>query len=103
MSRPRLHWFWRVGIASVMGTLVAVFVWELLRVWFIRMDMVSRHRPEFLGLLLWVFLTSLSGAVSYALVARASQSDGSETRCRKCGYILRGIPEPRCSECGERI
>jgi len=21
-----------------------------------------------------------------------------ETRCRKCGYILRGIPEPRCSE-----
>ncbi len=26
-----------------------------------------------------------------------------ETRCRKCGYILRGITEPRCSECGERI
>ncbi|UCG12348.1 MAG: hypothetical protein JSU72_17920 [Deltaproteobacteria bacterium] len=26
-----------------------------------------------------------------------------ETRCRKCGYILKGIPEPRCSECGERI
>ena len=24
-----------------------------------------------------------------------------ETRCRKCGYILRGISEPRCSECGE--
>lgn len=27
----------------------------------------------------------------------------SETRCRKCGYILRGISEPRCSECGEVI
>jgi hypothetical protein len=26
-----------------------------------------------------------------------------ETRCRKCGYILRGIREPRCPECGERI
>ena len=26
-----------------------------------------------------------------------------ETRCRKCGYILRGITEPRCSECGESI
>jgi len=23
--------------------------------------------------------------------------------CRKCGYILRGISEPRCPECGERI
>jgi hypothetical protein len=27
----------------------------------------------------------------------------NETRCRKCGYILRGISEPRCPECGERI
>ena len=26
-----------------------------------------------------------------------------ETRCRKCGYILRGLSEPRCSECGEPI
>jgi hypothetical protein len=26
-----------------------------------------------------------------------------ETRCRECGYILRGISEPRCSECGEVI
>ena len=26
-----------------------------------------------------------------------------ETRCRKCGYILKGITEPRCPECGERI
>jgi rubrerythrin len=26
-----------------------------------------------------------------------------ETRCRKCGYILRGITEPRCPECGEPI
>ncbi len=26
-----------------------------------------------------------------------------ETTCRKCGYILRGIREPICSECGEQI
>ena len=30
-------------------------------------------------------------------------SDDPETRCRKCGYILRGISEPRCPEWGERI
>ena len=29
--------------------------------------------------------------------------DDLETRCRSCGYILRGITEPRCPECGERI
>lgn len=27
----------------------------------------------------------------------------AETRCRRCSYILRGISEPRCPECGERI
>jgi len=26
-----------------------------------------------------------------------------ETHCRKCDYILRGLSEPRCSECGEPI
>jgi hypothetical protein len=26
-----------------------------------------------------------------------------ETRSRKCNYILCGISEPRCPECGERI
>ena len=29
-------------------------------------------------------------------------SDG-HIRCRKCHYILRGITEPRCPECGEGI
>lgn len=26
-----------------------------------------------------------------------------EARCRKCRYILRGLSEPRCPECGEAI
>jgi hypothetical protein len=26
-----------------------------------------------------------------------------ESLCRRCGHILRGITEPRCPECGERI
>src|SRR5688572_6847417 len=30
------------------------------------------------------------------------KADG-QTHCRSCDYILRGIPEPRCPECGERI
>lgn len=25
------------------------------------------------------------------------------TRCGACGHILRGLTEPRCPECGERI
>lgn len=29
--------------------------------------------------------------------------DGGETRCRKCRYILKGLKDPRCPECGEPI
>jgi len=39
--------------------------------------------------------------VNYVETYKADRYD--ETRCRKCGYILRGITEPRCPECGERI
>ena len=30
-------------------------------------------------------------------------ADGGHSRCRKCRYILRGLSEPRCPECGEPI
>ncbi len=29
--------------------------------------------------------------------------DDGETRCRRCGYILKGLSKPECSECGEVI
>lgn len=34
---------------------------------------------------------------------RAARHGDDETRCRRCQYILRGLTEPRCPECGERI
>ena len=36
------------------------------------------------------------------LTITAARGD-SETRCRKCGYILKGLSEPRCPECGTPI
>ena len=47
----------------------------------------------------------LAAVLIYGLLTRmyAKSPVGSETRCRKCNYILRGITEPRCPECGERI
>jgi len=48
---------------------------------------------------------SVFSSAALALLMRGcirTCQDG-ETRCRKCGYILRGISEPRCPECGESI
>ncbi len=46
------------------------------------------------GLLVAVFV--------HRALAKHALADG-ECRCRKCGYILRGLSEPRCPECGERL
>ena len=40
--------------------------------------------------------------VYHTLTRRHAVSD-RQTRCGQCGYILKGLTEPRCPECGERI
>jgi len=50
----------------------------------------------------WLIYSIPPGVLALWLFEKLHRGD-SETRCRKCGYILRGISEPRCSECGEGI
>jgi rubrerythrin len=42
-------------------------------------------------------------AMSFWIRIDPAEAGQRETRCRKCGYILRGLTEPRCPECGESI
>ncbi len=42
-----------------------------------------------------------ASVLTHVLTPRETK-DG-HTRCGKCGYILKGLTEPRCSECGEQI
>ncbi len=46
---------------------------------------------------------SAAACFGWLLLWLSERRRDTETRCRKCGYILRGLSEPRCSECGERI
>ena len=54
----------------------------------------------------FIFNVFLAGSTATAVLAHVltprEKKDG-HTRCGKCGYILKGLTEPRCSECGERI
>ena len=45
---------------------------------------------------------TLVALVGWLVLAVGVVRGDDETRCRKCKYILRGISEPRCPECGER-
>jgi rubrerythrin len=39
----------------------------------------------------------------FSKLYRRRLRDTEYLRCLKCGYILKGLSEPRCPECGERI
>lgn len=56
------------------------------------------------GMIAYILPPIIAALLVFALLGQDwSESTVLETRCRRCGYILRGIPEPRCPECGERI
>lgn len=109
----RLHWFWRAAIAMVCGGCCGQVYFLVVNQLMLASvggpaNLVYRQQPygllAGLGVMGFVLCTGFGVAV-YVLVTRVygPRSYDSETRCRKCGYILRGITEPRCSECGERI
>jgi len=54
-------------------------------------------------LLLAIFSTGPIVATVLAHLLTPKETKDGHTRCGKCGYILEGLTEPRCSECGERI
>ena len=41
--------------------------------------------------------------LSFSRLLRRKYAIDGLTRCGVCGYILRGLTEPRCSECGTKI
>ncbi len=47
-------------------------------------------------------LLGLTG-LGWVMVWWTDRTGSEETRCRRCRYILRGLREPRCPECGEQI
>ena len=59
----------------------------------------SMGSPGSRVLLGWALWTAL---LAFACVWR-THPRRSETHCRKCDYILKGLSEPKCPECGEQI
>ena len=114
-----MHWFWRGIIAAGIGTLqalsVAVFPAAYSSAGYQLGDGLDEFLPlksplrpfvhnsgHFIVHFLPVILVTL---VAYGLLTHylRPRLPDPETRCRKCQYILRGISEPRCPECGERV
>lgn len=91
-----MNWFWRAAKASAIGS--GVFCGILLLL------IVVIRASGFWNV--WLVPVVLAGFVFSHFLAAVLYGDkdpDAETRCSKCGYILRGITEPRCPECGEKI
>ena len=104
-----MHWFWR-AIISVAAAWICLVVmtplFDYLRAPLLHglplaLNNVSVYRA--MGALFMLGTISVALA-SFGLLTYWTRTPfTNQTRCRKCGYILRGITEPRCPECGERI
>ena len=98
-----MHWFWRAVIAAVASSWVCI---PLVILVFAIGGLFKTYEPSpVVAFVIWygavILPCQLLTVVMYRLLGK-ERIDG-ETRCRRCGYILRGITEPRCPECGEGI
>ena len=100
-SKAALHWFWRGMVAELIGIVGIVILPPLCAV---LVYILAPDQP-FTMLALRAVLEPLPGIIAYGILTRnlGPQLSSSEIRCRKCGYILRGLSEPRCPECAEAI
>jgi hypothetical protein len=56
------------------------------------------------GAVLWFGLPPvLAGICVYAWLRRERQGSDGYLHCVTCGYILKGLSQPRCPECGTAI
>ncbi len=113
-----MHWFWRAVIAAGIGAAFSVLSgWALaghlksfqvvmMTLWDTLLGGQLRNEGSLTAamILVWALPTLLVTLAAFGLLTHfAGTPTGHETRCRKCNYILRGITEPRCPECGEQI
>ncbi|UCG16144.1 MAG: hypothetical protein JSV19_12700 [Phycisphaerales bacterium] len=100
-----MHWFWRAAIAVIVGFAGSLAL-SVATYAFLTAFVAPPNTSFLIGLSITRSIVPLIIAVCVygLLTARyGPKAHDRETRCRECGYILRGITEPRCPECGERI
>jgi len=101
-----MHWFWRASIAVAIAWICFVLttlLYESLRGLIFSIGVNPIQAYQVAGFLYWVG-TFFVAIAAFGLISYWTRTPfAGHTRCRKCGHILRGITEPRCPECGERI
>jgi ribosomal protein L34E len=105
-SRMVRHWFLRWAIASAGGLAVGI-PWVLYSEG--AAESLQSDWPGMVGILrksveaISLLIPPMSMALGiHAVLSRPTKHDGL-LRCANCGYILHGLSERRCPECGTPI
>ena len=101
-NRHIRDWRWFRGGAAAFGSAVALgAIWESSRQWgFPPVLGAWQH-----GLFQLMYSAGLiTAGVGFVIAStRECRGTAQELRCLKCGYILKGLSQPRCPECGQAI
>ena len=107
--KPRMHWLWRVLITWIAGVASAVIGFLIYGQTVYQIIGFYESFPFNYNLAVSVllvfahgFVPTLVGIGVYHWLS-APRWDSDHTRCGPCGYILNGLTEPRCPECGSVI
>lgn len=71
--------------------------------WQLLSKVMGEELARYVILLLLATPAWLAALVVFVWVRPRAVRDDGYLHCLKCGYILKGLSEPRCPECGERI
>ncbi len=105
-----MHPFWRATVAAAAALAFAALVganWQNVESYQVLFDLFPL-RPQAsqytVAVIFLLIAPIIVGVAAFGLVTHWTRLPAwRETRCRKCSHILRGLTEPRCPECGERI
>ncbi len=112
MSEAKFPWVWRGIVVVLLGMTLHVTLKLFFGMWFVVTPICtawqllggSGRTGAHVGYSVAFNLPTAAFCLAlFALFVHRPQQGAGESYCRRCGYILRGISEPRCPECGERI
>ncbi len=103
--KPRLKWYWRVvltGLAGSVSGTVCYFTFGRFIEEYIYANRIGMLGDAVINSLTYGVVNILFILFVYHRLTEPDWIQGC-TCCGNCGYILKGLPEPRCPECGRAV
>lgn len=92
--------------ASLAHVATMTCLWQLLQLFAATLPALGRESLALVGVFAQVvlFLGPLAPALGvYHILRPRMRLSDRNTWCGRCGYLLKGLVEPRCPECGTQI